>query len=141
MKRLNTLKKYSRKNKNNLTRAEETFRKYLLSLNIHYKKQQVIRKFIIDFYLPKRNLIVEIDGGYHQYQKEYDEYREFCLKQWGWIILRFTNEQVIMDIKKCAEQILHEPETKYKYRLSKHRLAILNRQSIFTIEQLKGNAR
>jgi very-short-patch-repair endonuclease len=120
------LKIFAQRNKNRDVFGESIFRKALLSHNIHYQRQKVVGQFIVDFYLPKRNLIVEIDGKYHADRKEYDEMRENWLKTQGYIILRFTDNQVIDDVNFCVEQILCEQESSKKYRACKERLAKIN---------------
>ena len=47
-------------------------------------------------------LIVEIDGGYHDYQYEGDLNRTEYLEQQGWRVLRFANEEVIDDLEATA---------------------------------------
>ena len=43
------------------------------------------------------NLVVEIDGGIHEQQKDYDKLRTMIMNQHGITVLRFTNEE--MDAK------------------------------------------
>ena len=50
--------------------------------------------FIPDFYCAEKNLIIEIDGRIHDFQKEYDERREEILKNRGMRILRFKNSDL-----------------------------------------------
>src|SRR5579872_1871476 len=50
------------------TPAENLFRAHLAALGLPYRFQHGIFKpqyRIVDFYLPEQNLVVEIDGGYH----------------------------------------------------------------------------
>ncbi len=41
-----------------------------------FRRQHIIRTFIVDFYCPDVKLVIEIDGGIHQTQLEYDQIRE-----------------------------------------------------------------
>jgi very-short-patch-repair endonuclease len=78
------------------TPAENLFRDHLASLGLPYRFQHGIFKphyRIVDFYLPEQNLIVEIDGPYHDREK--DRKRDEELQRGGIRILRLTNEQVI----------------------------------------------
>jgi very-short-patch-repair endonuclease len=50
--------------------------------------------FIPDFYCAEKKLIIELDGKIHDFQKEYDERREEILKNAGFKILRFRNEEM-----------------------------------------------
>lgn len=41
----------------------------------HFRRQQVIQGFIVDFYCHKAALVIEVDGDIHDLQKEEDERR------------------------------------------------------------------
>ena len=41
------------------------------------------------------NLVVEIDGGIHEQQKDYDKLRTEIISLYGIRVIRFTNEEVI----------------------------------------------
>jgi len=66
-----------------------------------FRRQYAIGRYIADFYSSKAKLVIEIDGKIHDdiCRKEYDEIREKELKARELDILRFTNEQVLNDIK------------------------------------------
>ena len=51
--------------------------------------------FITDFYCDEKRLIIEIDGEIHLQQKEYDEIREEILREMGYNVIRFENDQVL----------------------------------------------
>ncbi|MEM1336153.1 MAG: DUF559 domain-containing protein [Bacteroidota bacterium] len=61
-----------------------------------FKRQHVIDVFTVDFVCLAKRLIVEIDGGYHDNpsQKEADALRMQILKDFGYTIIRFKNEEV-----------------------------------------------
>ena len=59
--------------------------------------------FIVDFYCHKYKL--EIDGGYHKTQVDYDEGRTSELERFGIRVIRFTNEEVMNDIDRVVEEI------------------------------------
>jgi len=71
------------------------------ALGVGFKRQCVILDFIADFYCPEKELVIEIDGGYHNNTKQirWDEARSQQLEEKGYRILRFTNEQVLSDIE------------------------------------------
>lgn len=48
-------------------------------LGVHFRRQQVIQGFIVDFYCHRAGLVVEVDGDVHDLQKEEDERRESFL--------------------------------------------------------------
>ncbi len=54
---------------------------------IHFRRQQVIGRFIVDFYCHQAGVVVEVDGGIHQEQVDYDQEREAYLRQHGLAVL------------------------------------------------------
>ena len=48
-------------------------------LGYHFRRQQVIAGFIADFYCDTARLVVEVDGGVHEQQADYDESRNDLL--------------------------------------------------------------
>jgi len=52
-------------------------------LGVHFRRQQVSRGFIVDFYCHKAGLVIEVDGYIHDLQKEEDERREKVLSPSG----------------------------------------------------------
>ena len=122
------LKHFSRTNKRRDVRAESKFRQDLMSHNIHYQRQKVIDRFIVDFYLPKRNLVIEIDEKHHENQKDYDRHRQEQLESFGYKVIRFKDTEVFDDVSTCIDKILLESESKEKYRDCKQRLALINRR-------------
>jgi very-short-patch-repair endonuclease len=80
-----------------MTPAEKILWKHLKAnrLNgLHFRRQQVFHGYHPDFYCHQYELIVELDGGIHEFQKEYDAEREEYLKSLGFRIIRFTNEEI-----------------------------------------------
>ena len=64
-------------------------------MGFQFRRQQIIHGFIADFYCNDLNLVVEIDGGVHEQQKDYDKLRDYIINQYGIRIIRFKNEDVI----------------------------------------------
>ena len=56
------------------------------------------RMFVADFYCKSAQLIIEVDGGVHETQIDYDLLRTGLMKQMGFRIIRFTNEEVLLSI-------------------------------------------
>lgn len=97
------------KNRNNMTVAEEIiWQKILRYKQTGYKftRQKPINRFILDFYCSKLNLAIEIDGNSHDKKKGTDKMRDKFLYQVGIETIRFTNEQIINDIKNVNNAIL-----------------------------------
>lgn len=60
---------------------------------------------IADFYCHEAKLVVEVDGGIHEQQKDYDEAREFVLKGLGMKIIRFKNKQIINQLETSLKDL------------------------------------
>ncbi|MBE0672381.1 MAG: endonuclease domain-containing protein [Anaerolineales bacterium] len=71
-------------------------------LGVHFRRQQVIAGFIVDFYCHKAALVIEVDGGIHNKQKKEDAEREQVLIELGLRIVRFGNEEVVRDASRSA---------------------------------------
>jgi very-short-patch-repair endonuclease len=63
-----------------------------------------------DFYCHRHELIVEVDGGIHDLQEEYDAEREEHLRSLGFRIIRFANEEIQKDLKGVLQRIVQACE-------------------------------
>ena len=72
---------------------------------VHFRRQQIIAGFIVDFYCHKAALVIEVDGDIHDLQQEEDARREKVLREMGLTIVRFRNEDVIKDLPKTVRRI------------------------------------
>jgi very-short-patch-repair endonuclease len=72
-----------------------------------FRRQHPVDIFIADFYCHKLKLIVEVDGGVHDFEqaKEYDDGRSAELEKYGLKIIRFTNDQVLKEPDKVTNDI------------------------------------
>ena len=60
-----------------------------------FRRQQPLGNYIADFVCFEGRLIVEIDGGQHADQKDYDKKRDAWLRDQDFIVLRFWNSDVL----------------------------------------------
>ena len=74
-------------------------------LGVHFRRQQVIAGFIVDFYCHKVGLVVEVDGDVHDLRKEEDERRERVLSEMGLRVVRFGNDEVMRNLSAVAGRI------------------------------------
>jgi very-short-patch-repair endonuclease len=100
----------------NPTRAEELLwnklRKKQLG-GLRFRRQHIIHTFIVDFYCPKAELVIEVDGSVHGDQEEYDHERSALLEISGYSVIRFRNMEIEREIDKvlaviydtCLQQI------------------------------------
>ena len=72
----------------------------------HFRRQQVIDGFIVDFYCHAAALIVEVDGPVHAEQVDHDAERDRILSSHGFRVVRFTNEQVRNSLDEVLERIV-----------------------------------
>ena len=89
----------------------------LKSLNVRFKRQHPILYFIADFYCHKARLIIEVDGGYHDFpeQYSYDKNRDAELEDLGLKVIRFKNKEVLFEIEKTLKAIEQEIRNKITY--------------------------
>jgi len=91
--------------RNNATKPEQLFwnivknrhinnLKFLRQHPIYFQYEYRERFFVADFYCAKKKLIIEIDGGIHETQVEYDEIRTAILNSKQYNVLRFSNEEL-----------------------------------------------
>ena len=75
-----------------------------------FRRQHLIDDFIVDFVCLSKNLVIEVDGGYHNdlTQKEYDEQRTLFLNEKGFRVIRFTNEEVLGNTEAVLKEIKKE---------------------------------
>jgi very-short-patch-repair endonuclease len=97
----------SRELRRDMTPAEKLLWEELRAnkLGIHFRRQQVIAGFIVDFYCHKAALVIEVDGDIHDLQQEEDAKREKVLREMGLRIARFRNEDVIQDLPTIVAKI------------------------------------
>lgn len=105
------LKQRSQTLRKNQTDAEVLLWSFLKNKNLDNEKwyrQKPLGNYIVDFYCPKRKLVVEADGGQHFEEKgmEYDAERSVFLASLGLQILRFDNYEILTNVDGVLERIL-----------------------------------
>ena len=92
----------------NMTDAEQHLWKYLRRRQIEgykFRRQFLIGKYIVDFICLERRLIIEIDGGQHSEQLDYDLKRTSYLSSNGFKVIRFWNSDVFQETNAVLESI------------------------------------
>ena len=74
-------------------------------LNMKFKRQKPIGRYIVDFICHECNLIVEVDGSQHQENAIYVQGRDKWLQQQGYTVLRFWNNDVMQQMESVLEAI------------------------------------
>ena len=106
------LKAYAHENRKFQTEAESILWVYLSTnkLGLHFRRQHIIGCYIADFVCLRAKVIVEVDGGYHS-QKEQeikDYYRTEDLNRLGFRVIRFKNEEILVNLSSVLDQIFNE---------------------------------
>ncbi len=72
-----------------------------------FYRQKIIGKYIVDFYCPKANLAIELDGGQHYSEigKTKDRTRDDVLCGMGIKVLRFSDREVFENIDGVMERV------------------------------------
>ena len=103
------LEQKAKEMRENMTEAETVLWEALKSKHIgdKFRRQHIIGNFIADFVCLSKRLVIEVDGGYHtdDTQQGLDEGRAEELKQLGFEVIRFTNEEVLNNLDKVIHQI------------------------------------
>ena len=74
---------------------------------LHFRRQQVIRGFIVDFYCHAAGVVVEIDGAVHDRQRAADAERQDHLEGLGLRVVRFYNADVHAHLDWVLDEIAH----------------------------------
>ena len=103
------LEQKAKEMRENMTESETVLWEALKSKHIgdKFRRQHIIGNFIADFVCLSKRLVIEVDGGYHtdDTQQGLDEGRAEELKQLGFEVIRFTNEEVLNNLDKVIHQI------------------------------------
>ena len=73
--------------------------------HLHFRRQQVIAGYVVDFYCASAKLAIEIDGEAHLLAIEYDAVRDRALAEMGIRTLRIRNQEVDEDLDKVLKTI------------------------------------
>ena len=117
-----TLKQRRRELRRNQTDAERALWAKVRNkqfFGMRFFRQYSIGPYILDFYCPTVKLAVELDGGQHNQgdNREYDAARSEYLKAQGIDVMRFWNNEVLLDIQSILSKLalkvtpLHPPLT------------------------------
>jgi very-short-patch-repair endonuclease len=76
-------------------------------LGLHFRRQQIVEGFLVDFYCNKARCVVEIDGGIHNEpeQQEIDAHRRAVFESRGLTEIRFTNNEIHHEMDDVIERL------------------------------------
>jgi len=73
--------------------------------NCKFRRQHSIGRYIADFCCIEKKLVIELDGGHHLLNKDYDERRARFLQSKGYCVIRFWDNEVMTKTEVVLEEI------------------------------------
>ncbi len=113
MKNPDYMRSNSQKLRNNMTPEElHLWLDFLKGLPHNVRRQKTIDKYILDFYIPKLRIAIEIDGKQHgrEENRNDDMERDRFLAAMDIKVLRYTNVEVNENFASVCKDILKEIE-------------------------------
>ena len=106
----------AKNNRRHMTPAESVLWECLRGnqLGVQFRRQHPIYGYIPDFVCLRKRLVIEVDGAYHYLgdQPMNDEERTKYLNQYGFDVIRFTNEEVLNDTDNVIIKIKQAMDNK-----------------------------
>jgi very-short-patch-repair endonuclease len=101
---------FARQNRKVMTEAENILWSCLRNRRLggfKFRRQHPIADFIVDFFCLERQLVVEVDGAYHNEKEQtlYDEGRTYELRELNIRVIRFSNTAVVEHTEVVLNQI------------------------------------
>ncbi len=93
-----------------MTRAETLLWRYLKAHHLEslgFRRQVPMGRFIADFACHAVRLVVEVDGESHDFESRqlHDKNRDAWFTSQGYVVLRFSNEDVLTNLEGVLEVI------------------------------------
>jgi very-short-patch-repair endonuclease len=100
-----------------MTRAETLLWRYIKAHHIHglsFRRQAPMGAYIVDFVCHDRRVIVELDGETHDFEErlKHDHRRGAWLTSRGYVVLRFTNDEVLSNLEGVVTVIRETANTR-----------------------------
>lgn len=70
-----------------------------------FRRQVPLGPYFADFASHRAKLIIEVDGGHHAEQIDYDSARTAFLEQEGYRVLRFWNNDILTNVDGVLDRI------------------------------------
>ena len=84
----------------------EALRKQRKQGGAKFRRQHPIAPYFVDFACLKARLVIEIDGDSHDIRVEEDKRRDEYLKEQGFTVMRFSNQDVRTNCDGVLETIM-----------------------------------
>ena len=112
---------FAKELRKNMTKEEnhlwyDCLRLYRQAYHAPFIRQQIIGKYIADFYCPKAKLIIELDGSQHYTEEAllYDEQRTKYFEALGIAVVRYTNLDIHTRFREICDDILFKVTERIK---------------------------
>ena len=94
--------------KNMTPEEKKLWYQFLKRLPMTVKRQELFNNYIIDFYIAKSKLAIELDGIQHNFpeNKSADEHRDEYLLGYGVKVLRYSNVEINQNFIAVCNDIL-----------------------------------
>lgn len=103
-----TRRERARQLRTNQTGAEQRLWYHLRDrrfMGLKFRRQRPVGPYIVDFVCLAPMLVIELDGGQHAEQEGYDRRRDQWLREQGFTVLRFWNNEVMNETEAVLEAI------------------------------------
>ena len=100
------LTQFARTLRREATPAERRLWRVLSSCQPRFTRQLVVGRFIIDIAHRRAKVAIELDGGQHADAATADGERTAVLEGLGWVVLRFWNNEVLVNTGGVAQPVL-----------------------------------
>src|SRR5690606_1104981 len=107
-------KMFARQLRRTMTDAEKLLWRHLRDRQLagkKFRRQQPLGPYVLDFVHFDSRVVVEADGSQHS-ESEYDVQRDTWLKQRGFRVLRFWNNEILLNTEQVLAVILSAVESK-----------------------------
>ena len=98
----------ARQLRRNLTDAERALWQVLRNRQVsgyRFRRQAPIGPYVVDFVCFEIRLVIEVDGGQHIERADYDEGRTAWLEGAGFRVIRFWNNEVLLERESVRDAI------------------------------------
>ena len=103
------LQPFANKLRKDMTKAEACLWKYVLRARqmkgYQFRRQRPTLNYIADFMCKELHLVIEVDGITHDSKLAKDNRRTDELRQAGFNVFRFTDEEILTNIRGVAREI------------------------------------
>jgi very-short-patch-repair endonuclease len=74
---------------------------------LQFYRQRPIGNYIVDFYCPKAQIVLEVDGSQHMDRLaiQNDQCRDIYLRQQGIKVMRFNNLEILKELDAVVEKV------------------------------------